>query len=195
MGYIITNGKYCINNKSQPTTDFKTAIYFEDINEASKVLVYLPKKLRGYNFRIKPFEKNVNAEEADYKELNFDDAVSIFQQFSNIVNTIKGNKPFLVEQLSIVDKKISDVCHYIESNNFSACDGYKLASLIKTLRQERRKIKNELELYDICKDMSLEEILSGSIYEAVSEITKRTYNPRILKSLFGGKEGEGGSGI
>lgn len=55
-------------------------------------------------------------------------------------NNSLGNK------LSVVDSKTQDLLHYIENNKINVLWCYRMLKEIKSLRQERRKIKNDMEL-------------------------------------------------
>lgn len=52
----------------------------------------------------------------------------------------------LCDKLSVVDSKTQDLLHYIENNKINVLWCYRMLKEIKSLRQERRKIKNDMEL-------------------------------------------------
>ena len=52
----------------------------------------------------------------------------------------------LNDKLSVVDSKLQDLLHYIENNKINVLWCYRMIKEIKVLREERRKIKNDMEL-------------------------------------------------
>jgi Tfp pilus assembly protein PilO len=82
-----------------------------------------------------------------------------------------------------------DLLHLIEFDNFNAYEGYLYAKKLKETRNERRKIKNELEPMKIMIDniRPLKEKFKQT-YEKVDIADKRLHNskyhPRVLKNLF-----------
>lgn len=52
----------------------------------------------------------------------------------------------LSDKLSVVDSKLQDLLHYIENNKINILWCYRMIKEIKMLREERRKIKNDIEL-------------------------------------------------
>ena len=69
-----------------------------------------------------------------------------------ILNKVDEYIDTLVEELSNYDKRTTDLLHYIENNNLNAPQSCKIIKEIKKIRQERRKIKNDMELSKIYKD-------------------------------------------
>lgn len=100
-----------------------------------------------------------------------------------VVNTvfsdIKKRKNELHEKLSVVDRKVCDVLHYIEFNKLNACDGYKVYRMIKEYRLERRAIKDEIEILD-----NVYNNITKLIEESINRLSNRKYNPRELPELF-----------
>ena len=52
----------------------------------------------------------------------------------------------LTDKLSNYDSKEQDLLHYIEENKINVLWCYRFLKEIKSIRQERRKIKNDMEL-------------------------------------------------
>lgn len=52
----------------------------------------------------------------------------------------------LSDKLSVIDSKLQDLLHYIENNKINVLWCYRMIKEIKMLREERRKIKNDMEL-------------------------------------------------
>ena len=108
-------------------------------------------------------------------------ALSVFEEQAGMA---KGNEDYLNEELSNLDKEISDVLHYIEFYKFNAAEGSKLAKLLKTITEKRRDVKNELKLINIIKTHTLNMVGDGKTTTAIKALDDQKYNPRILTSLF-----------
>lgn len=74
-----------------------------------------------------------------------DNSVKILNKLDDYIDT-------LIEELSNYDKRTTDLLHYIESNSLNAPQSCKIVKEIKKVRQERRKIKNDMELSRVYKD-------------------------------------------
>ena len=90
---------------------------------------------------------------------------------------------------SQIDCTINDILHYIEFNNFNACQGYKLANMLKQYRIERREIKCEKQQIDILLSNTLKSISSESVKKRfndieVSSYCSKKYKPKVLVELF-----------
>lgn len=104
----------------------------------------------------------------------------------------------LNQQLSIVDGKLQDVVHYIECNKINVLTCYNLVKKIKTLRVERRKIKEDMELskrYDELKhklatNMNNRKIILGELRgkkkQLNTEYKPRQYNEQDMEKILKG---------
>ncbi|TYR75555.1 hypothetical protein FZC79_10315 [Rossellomorea vietnamensis] len=94
-------------------------------------------------------------------------------------------------QLKRIDQEIQDILHVIELNNFNAAIGYKLSKELQKARQERRRIKDELEMMDPIKELlafpkPTEKNISktiGSVRQVITKHGARTYRMRIREDL------------
>lgn len=93
-------------------------------------------------------------------------------------------KEELLNQLSLVDKELCDINHYIEFCNLNAAQGYKAYKMIKDRRIKRRSIKNELQVLEIILGKRISETATDEIQRAVEGMDKRKYEPRVLNELF-----------
>ena len=66
---------------------------------------------------------------------------------NELLNEIDDYGNSLETKLSIVNGKIQDLLHYIENNRINILWCYSVLKQIKNLREERRKIKNDIELF------------------------------------------------
>ena len=89
----------------------------------------------------------VKSKDAKFKAVatNVGSIVEIASKFSEVKQSSQARQAVLSEQLSIVDKKISEVLHAIEFGcNYNAPGGYKVYKILRDLRRERRAIKDEM---------------------------------------------------
>lgn len=68
-----------------------------------------------------------------------DEALTILNDIDEYDSTLNG-------RLSELDSKEQDLLHYIENNKISILWCYKMIKEIKTIRQERRRVKNDMDL-------------------------------------------------
>lgn len=76
------------------------------------------------------------------------------------------------EKLSQKDMELSDLDHYIEIHNLKAYELAKIGKLRKTLRQERRQIKNDIKIIEIIKkftDKYNNKLITGDIIQNLKE--------------------------
>lgn len=101
------------------------------------------------------------------------------------IQNIEDEYNMQINNLSKIDKAINDIEHIIECKNFNILKGYMLANIIKSLRLERREIKNEIETLLILKGYN--NITLNTISNAINKIKEkevkqktRQYRPKIL---------------
>ena len=103
---------------------------------------------------------------------------------SNIANEAINRKRKLCQELSLVDKELCDILHYIEFCNLNAAQGYKAYKMVKERRILRRKIKDEISILDSILDQKVSQTTKNTIQKTAENMDKRTYEPRVLKELF-----------
>lgn len=89
--------------------------------------------------------------------------------------------------LSDVDKEICDLMHYLEFNDLASGDMLKVAKMLKERRQQRRKIKDEMDKTALMKDTFLDRTFDMKIHqslEVMEKMKERQYTPRKLTELF-----------
>ena len=75
--------------------------------------------------------------------------MDVIEEIKNIVeklDKIDDYSDSLSDKLSVIDSKLQDLLHYIENNKVNVLWSYRMRKEIKMLREERRKIKNDMEL-------------------------------------------------
>ena len=148
----------------------------------------VPKILRkNYSWKTLEVEEAMSSDfkvNAQYTHVDIDDLRESISNLSKKFSVLQGNKEWLLEEQSNIDKQISDVMHFIEFNSFSACEGYKLCKALKELRLKRREVKNELELINIINCHTCNNIAKGNTNKAINSIENKQYTPRVLVELF-----------
>jgi hypothetical protein len=91
----------------------------------------------------------------------------------------------LNNELSIADIKQQEILHYIENHNLNAVDSCKIIKLLKTVREERREIKNEQDVIQSLKDTFADKyknkFIEKDLIQALKnlkELRERQNNPR-----------------
>lgn len=192
MCYIFVDGDiYLGMNKNNyiPVKNKEDAKRFSTKSNAQNMLQSsVPKILkRTYNWNLEEIKEpgdsttKVNAQHT-YVDVN--DLKATINDLSSKLSTLQGNKDWLLEEESNLDKQISDILHFLEFNTFSACEGYKLCKALKELRLKRREVKNELEIISIINNHNCIHIANGNTNKAISGIENKQYAPRVLTELF-----------
>ena len=119
-------------------------------------------------------------------------SIELATKFSSVVEEIKEIKLKLSEEQSILDQKITDIQHYIESRNLNASEGYKAYKLLQETLKERRLVKNRASEIDPIYSALINTKLNDKateIQKKVVEIHNRNnksgYNVRVMKDVFG----------
>jgi hypothetical protein len=103
------------------------------------------------------------------------------------INTLYGNITSRLNVLAAKQKEIDikeqEILHYIEFKKYDAVAGSKLIKLLRTTRQERRVIKDEMEeLGSIKKRME-----NARLNNYKSPSHKYTYNSTVIDKLLNKK--------
>lgn len=161
------------------------SIFNHQLSKALKKVFHIEKYDKVPNnvkqVSVKDLENNVEkASIADNIQL-WIDRVS---DMNGLAVDASNRKDVLLQQLSDIDKEISDIMHYIEFSKLNAAQGYKAFKMIKDRRIKRRSIKNELNIVEVILSKKFNDSISKEIMKAVENMDKRTYEPRVLKELF-----------
>lgn len=197
--YVITDGSRWImrdrNNKYIPTSNEALADVFGNKEANSVYQNNLPKALKSV-FHIEKIDKPPKlVKQITHAEVQENtETVSVAENIQYWVDKISGlnglaaealhRKEELTNQLSQVDKELSDINHYIEFVNLNAAQGYKAYKMIKERRIKRRSIKNELEVLSIILGKKISDSVTDEIQTAVLGMDGRRYEPRVMNELF-----------
>lgn len=101
----------------------------------------------------------------------------------NLFNNTSNDLHNEYEKLSQKDMELSDLDHYIEIHNLKAPQLAKIGRLRKTLREERREIKNNIDMIEVVKkftDKYNNKLITGDIIQNLKEqgtLKKKQQNP------------------
>lgn len=108
----------------------------------------------------------------------------LMQYMLNLFNNTSKELHNEYEKLSQKDMELSDLDHYIEIHNLNAPKLAKTGKLRKTLREERREIKNNIEMIEVIKkftDKYNNKLITGDIIQNLKEqgvLKKKQESPR-----------------
>lgn len=107
----------------------------------------------------------------------------LMQYMLNLFNNIDKELHEEYEKLSQKDMELSDLDHYIEIHSLKSYELAKIGKLRKTLREERRQIKNNIEKIETIKkftDKYNNKLITGDIIQNLKEqgtLRKKQENP------------------
>lgn len=116
------------------------------------------------------------------EELQVSDILKVVLQ---LFNDIDKRQEELSKEQSVADTKQDEILHYIEIHNLNAATRCKVISLLKKVREERRQIKNELDVIRSLKDSFIDKYKSKFIEKDImialknlKELEGRKNNPK-----------------
>ncbi len=107
----------------------------------------------------------------------------LMQYMLNLFNNTGNELHEEYEKLSQKDMELSDLDHYIEIHSLKSYELAKIGKLRKTLREERRQIKNNIDMIEIIKkftDKYNNKLITGDIIQNLKEqgvLRKKQENP------------------
>ena len=175
MYYIKKKNDFLTKNLKFSNTK-EHGVCFESEDDAKQFIT--ENKLLGLN--IVENEKFNNIDISDIKDKS---SVEILETFETLYKKVTCYLDQLVTELSLADKEISDIYHYIEFNNLNAVDGFKIYKRLQEALQKRRKVKDRLaEITSISNLTNMDKIKNS--HDVINSNMNRHYNPRVLADLF-----------
>lgn len=197
--YVITDGTRWImknrNGNYVPTSFESFADIFSKKQAENIYKSSLTKALRGV-FHVEKTSEEVPAQVKPVTDKDIEETGKVMvsedikywldkaTDMSNIANEAINRKRKLCQELSLVDKELCDILHYIEFCNLNAAQGYKAYKMVKERRILRRKIKDEISILDSILDQKVLQTAKDTIQKTAEKMDKRTYEPRVLRELF-----------
>ena len=90
----------------------------------------------------------------------------------------------IAQQLSEIDKEITDIQHYIEFNKLNAAEGYQAYKMLQDKLLKRRVIKDNHIKFQMLASAKVSDIFDGTLEKNIDALDKRVYTPRVLTDLF-----------
>lgn len=122
------------------------------------------------------------AKEKVIEELQVTDILKLVLQ---LFHDIDKRQEELSKEQSVADTKQDEILHYIEIHNLNAATRCKVISLLKKVREERRQIKNEIDVIRSLKDSFIDKYKSKFIEKDImialknlKELEERKNNPK-----------------
>ena len=90
----------------------------------------------------------------------------------------------LIEQLTQVDRELSDIAHYMEFKKLDGFRGYQAYKMFHDRRIRRRVIKDELSVLQGLSQCKIDSAMLAEVRVAAENLEERKYRPRALPELF-----------
>lgn len=182
-----------LNASGQPETCVKSAAQKFTDTKANNILNNLPRTLKHFNFMVitVPDEdvkqvseelKKVTSSKPTIRNENYVVPNTVtswmdrIEQCNTLVIDAKHRKDELFEQLSDVDKDLSNCLHIIEMTKWkNGCDGYKEYKKIKQILEKRRTIKDELSVVQSLASCNINHF---SVDHVVDKLENRSFTIR-----------------
>lgn len=193
--YVLTDsqGTYIRKdgNRYVPVKSAKSALVWDDAKKAEKVLRnQLSGKIKTH-YKVASVDEivvNTNSDvvhtEAELSKVKVQKWSDRINSVATLFNDAKARYDELSYELSTVDKKVTDIQHYIEFNNLNACEGWKCCNLLQQLLRQRRVIKDERDIVKKIVDANTSNSQFEALQQNVSTYTPRVYTPRVMVDLF-----------
>ena len=145
------------------------------------------------NYGTKYVTVNVNKANNSFEKFdiaNFD-WLNYLLQFCYMASMVGKRVDELVNELSDVDKKISDILHLVELYDLTQEEELHTMELLKESRQKRRDIKDEMTCLEyfhtsLGTDANVSE--ARKTIRQIEKLAQRIYKPRQMPELFEGME-------
>lgn len=128
--------------------------------------------------RVRGLARDVK--EGAKEEVNVED---LMQYMLNLFNNTDKQLHEEYDKLSNKDMELCDLDHYIENHILKSYEYAKIGRLRKTLREERRQIKNNIDMIEVIKkftDKYNNKLITGDIIQNLKEqgtLKKKQENP------------------
>ena len=159
-----------------------------DYHKACNLIEHLPKHLKHMGFYVEciPDIHDVHKKEKIKGEYipcdNITRWIERFGECEDIADEAKQREKELSNQLSNIDKEISDILHEIEfKDKFDLFWGWKASKKIQSKRKERREIKDEMNIINNILSKNISNISRKNIKKIVSNLSKRSYSYRVME--------------
>ncbi len=151
-----------------------------------------------YSNVVSIHSENILREDPDeYSVLNEYDMDRInwleyLNHFCFLTGSMSKHKEKLNEELSVIDKKICDLLHWVELYDLTEDEGIEATEQLKEARVQRRDVKDEMLIAEMVQSNLVNSANAAKARKCIKEIQKmerRVYQPRELTELFKGMQG------
>lgn len=119
--------------------------------------------------------------------INYAELIKALKLISSTLSGVNAEEIVQQKKFSSVEKELQDLLHEAELSHLSRKEKLTLANSISDKRQERRRIKNALELLNIqtkfvndnSKLVNLLNTLAKKLQDTIDLQNSRTYSPRV----------------
>ncbi len=175
----------------KPVTCTKTNMQRFEYSKACNILAHLPKTMHKFHFKVEPIrepitkdkppDNNVQPVKRCIKKeyttpIEVQGWLNRVKECNGLAKDAASRKAELIQQLSNVDKELSNCLHEIElSGNMNACNGYKEYRRTKIILEKRRVIKDELSVVESILTSNLQSMATNRIQKVVDGLGKRKF--------------------
>lgn len=196
MDYVIKNSKNVyirLNENGRPVTCSEKDKSLFEFSKAKNILGSLPKTLKRLNFKVeavpdiiaKPNPKDVPKVIRKENYTLSESIVKWVEKFGicdDILKEAQKRKGELLQELSNIDRQFSNLIHEIElEDRVDLYSGWIERNKIKSNREKRRNIKDELLIISSVLKMDFRNIDRDTINEIVLRLANRKFTYRIVE--------------
>ena len=179
--YIITNDEsYVSNQNATGVTPNKDNAYMWSSSLSAENVLKCAKERKGSSGVI-VLSNDYYVKEIHLYETALDEDIVMdtrtISDFLDIVVYCAEERDTFAKELSTIDRKLSDINHFIEFQNLNAVDGFKIYKKIQELRQRRRYVKNRLKMADDINSQSIDPEVLKKILKYFKDLC---YKPREI---------------
>lgn len=179
VGYLITDGERYLKDHTghDVTTDRDKAYIWSNEESAKNALENSLSTLfkKQGMFHVEQEKRCVTPMDEETKTL-CNSVLALITEFKEIKKEL-DDAP---QRLSEVDKKLTDLLHYVEMTDQNAANGYKLYKKIKELRVERRNIKRLIYLRSVFNNIQIDSNSTEQITKTIKNFEHEKYTSRML---------------
>lgn len=97
---------------------------------------------------------------------------------------VQSRQEILNDELSKVDREISDIHHFIEFESLNAYQGWVVYKLLQKKLLKRRSIKDEIMIAGNVLSSKIDYVSLNNVSKSIKGLEHRMYKPRELSDLF-----------
>jgi len=97
---------------------------------------------------------------------------------------VQSRQEILNDELSKVDREISDIHHFIEFECLNAYQGWVVYKLLQKKLLKRRSIKDEIMIAGNIMNSKIDYVSLNNVSKSIKGLEHRMYKPRELSDLF-----------